>query len=335
MHRFVKTLGKLAVAALAVAATLILATGPARSQDPAVPPLSSTKESAKIVVPGAPADLSAKRAARNASVNVTITRQAAPPGMVLGNPVLVPMANGPAPAAVSINQLRPTFQMELRLLTSAAQPTPSQRREIALEAGRTLKLYLGSAGNINVNNGAAVNQAVRININNGAAVNQVQVARLGATLNDPRRLVRQHLELAAWSKLSNVQSARYRTELDRKERARREVVVFNVVTTLDKHLGLNAQQREKICESLLEHWDDRDYPAIVTAVDYDKYVAIVPPLYIGPILTDEQRKVWAGLRKVHLATVRGLEPANQALAIEVEDDEDEDAKAALAEGPRE
>ena len=38
-----------------------------------------------------------------------------------------------------VQQLRPIFRAELRFLTSAAGPSASQRREIAVEGGRKLK----------------------------------------------------------------------------------------------------------------------------------------------------------------------------------------------------
>jgi len=318
MHRLPSTLGRLTAAAMVATVGLILGPGPARSQQPAAP---QTKEEPLIVAPG---DTPLKKQVRPApianppvNVRVEILRQAA---QVPAQPFIVPMANQAAPPASTIQQLRPTFQRELALLTSAAQPTTSQRREIALEAARTLRAYLVTTGQIAFNN-------------NGAPVNQ-NFRMVGASF-DPRKIVRQHLELAAWSKLTNVQSARYRTEVDRKERDRREVVVLNVVTTLDKHLGLNNDQRERICEVLRTSWDDRDYPPVVTAVNYDQFVAIVPPLYVAPILTEEQRKVWTGLRKVHLATVRGFEPVNPALDVEVPDEGDEDVKAAMTEMTRE
>ncbi len=119
----------------------------------------------------------------------------------------IQFANAQQAGQQTIKQLRPIFQSELQLLTLAAEPTPSQRREIAIEAGRTLKLNLW-----------------RVAANNGIA----QPGQVVVT-NDPRNLVRQHLELAAWSKLSNVQSARYRDELDRKAQDRREVVLLNIV----------------------------------------------------------------------------------------------------------
>ncbi len=253
--------------------------------------------------------------AKGAQDEVTRRKIAA---MNQGQVLVVPMAGAQPPAnrdeaiQQGLRQLRPVLRMELRLLTEAAGPTPSQRREIAIEAGRTLRQNVENLANNQFN----------------------QPARMVSALYSPRKLVHQHLELAAWPRLSNVQSARYRAEQERKEQARREVVVLNVVATIDKHLCLNARQRDKLCESLRLHWDDRDYPPDVTSIDYDKYVAIVPDLYMIEILGEDQLKVWRGLRKYHLAAsaVRTTVPPlnNLAIGVEADDaDEDEDVKAAL------
>jgi hypothetical protein len=283
--------GKVAVAALAATALIFGATTSARSQEPVAPPQDAQKVLRE----------NDRQRAAQAAVDAKVAAMRA-----------LPLANAHQ-ARQSIQQVRPIFQRELQLLSSAAEPTPSQRREIAMEAGQTLMLNL------------------RRLANNDAGL---QPDRVFIT-NDPRKLVRRHLELAAWAKLSNVQSARYRDELERKAEDRREVVILNIVANIDKHLRLKPDQREKLCESFRTHWDDRDFPSLESSVIYDNYVPSIPDAYIAPILTDDQRKVWRGLQKYHFAAIRSLNPLDNTLAIVAEDDDlDDDVKAALAEEPK-
>ena len=106
--------------------------------------------------------------------------------------------------------------------------------------------------------------------------------------------------------------------------------MLNVVASLDKHLRLDAAQREKLCEALRSNWDDRDFPGAEATLYYDAFVPSIPNQTILFVLTEEQRKVWRGLRKVHLSAISGSDPLEDALGIGPEDGEpDDDVKAAL------
>jgi hypothetical protein len=301
MQRLVKKPGKFAAAALAAAALLANSSRSTEAQQVVIP---LPQEAPKVPNPDQNVIMRQGR--------VTTTRNGifnqAPAGLLVPGQ-LQPGLDREQLERQILKDLRPTFQRELRLLTSAAGPTPSQRREIAIEAARTLKPYIRSA----------------------AENNQINRVRLDTSVNDYTKLVRTHLELAVWSKLSNVQSARYRTELDRKELARREVVVLNVVANIDRHLRLDAAQREKLCEALRSNWDDRDYPMFETMIPYESYVPSIPNQAILFILNEDQRKVWRGLLKVHLSAVRGTDPFDDILAGLADDEPDEDVKAAFDE----
>jgi hypothetical protein len=223
----------------------------------------------------------------------------------------VPAANLEQMTRQMTQQLSPILRVELRWLTSAADPTPAQRREIAIEGGRTLKEIAGTmAGNRN-----GVNQAVRV-----------------AAINDPRKAIHDSIEAASRAKLSPEQFARYREEMERKARDRREVAVLNLVAKLDGLLALGVEQRAKLCDSLRSHWDDRAYPSLEILVVYDAYFPNISDSHIGPILTEEQQKIWQGVQKINFAQIRNNTFFNNGQAIGLADeDEDEDVKAALAE----
>ena len=304
MNRPDQILGKLAVAALAATAILILAPKSASAQ--------------RIVVPGAAADPAKKQTVRFESTGRVETVRSGFTGRagvaLPAAPLIVPLqgvaaANPQRLARQAFEQLRPTFDRELRLLTAVAGPTPSQRREIAVEAARTIR-----------------EQADSFMKRNPAQ----QVAVVQALYNDPTKLVRQHLQLAARGKLSKAQADRYRIELDRKEEDRKEVGVLNIAANLERQLNLGPEQREKLCESLRKYWDDRDLPSLENSSVYDLYTPLLADAAIVPWLDDHQARIWRSLRKYHLASLRVPSPANPVLAVEFED-QDEDVMAAFGE----
>jgi hypothetical protein len=297
------TSGTRAVAILVLTAIQFTSAGLAWSQEASPPPQQDSAKSVAELI----AQQRATRAAMEAKLAAAIEAQVA--ALRAAQPANVELV-----MRQTLQLVRPIFQSELRLLSSAVEPTSAQRRDIALEAGRTLKLTIRSL---------AANDAQFLN------------GRTPTLIPDPRKLVRQHLEIAAWSKLSNLQSARYRNQLELKAQERREAVVLNIVANLDRHLRLDSEQREKLCESLRSHWDDRDFPSLEPSVTYDTYVPTIPDNYILPILFDDQTKVWRGLRKYHFSTVRTLNPLNTNLVFDVKDlGEDDDVKIALGEEPK-
>ena len=297
MHCPSKTLGRVAVAAFATAAFLTSASRPARSSKADFPPM---QDAAKVEVRKEAIPVQVKTVEKK-------VRVVAPDGVVEARPA----ANLDQITKQMIEQLRPILRVELRLLTSAADPTPAQRREIAIEGGRTLKEVAGNMV--------------------GARKGLNQAGRAVPAVTDPRKLIHDSIEVASRAKLSEEQFARYRKEIERKAQDRREVVMLNLVANLDKLLFLSAEQRTKLCESLRSNWDDRAYPSLEMLVMYDAYFPNIPDRHISPILTEEQQKIWRGVQKINFASIRNSNFFNNGLTIgPADDEEDADVTAALA-----
>ena len=297
-----KAIGKFAATTGATAALLASAFAPARPSEAGFPPW---QDAAKVEVK---IELRKEVIAVPAKIVTKDARAVAPDRLVEA----VPAADLDQMTRQMIQQLRPTLRVELRLLTSAADPTPTQRREIAIEGGRALKEV---AGNL---------VGVRRGLN--------QAGRAVPVIPDPRKPIHAAIEAASRAKLSPEQFARYQKEMERKAQDRREVVILNVVANLDKLLALDAEQRAKLCDSLRSHWDDRVYPSIEMLAIYEAYSPNIPDQQVSPILTEEQRKIWRGAQKINFASIRNSNFFNNGVAVALEDDdEDADEKAALAE----
>jgi hypothetical protein len=284
-------------------------------KDQAVPPREAMKVEVKIEVApvriAAPAIVVEKmqvveKVEKGVGVRFgipAIPLPAAPGGAVAAEANLEPMI------AQTTQQLRPLLRTELRFLSSASEPSPTQRREIALEGARAAK---DAAKKV-----ASVQNALQ----NGGWN--------GGTIPDARKLIREGLQGAAKARLSPEQFARYQEELDLKAKDQRKAITLNLVANLDRLLFLSNEQREKIGEALLSHWDERTFPTLENLANYETYFPVLPDRYIAPILNDAQRNTWNGVQKVTFGQSFNFQ-FNNGVGNDPAD-EDEDEKAAMAE----
>jgi len=290
-----KALGRTAVATGVATVVLASAVGPDRSS------MAAPQQPVIVVKAQERVEVKKAEARVGKAVDVLIQKQA----------VVIDALN---PAVIDqgiLGQLRPIFRLELRTLTSVAAPTPAQRREIAIEAGRGVKEL--------ARNLAAINNGNR------------PMGRLVSARSDPRKLIHDSVATAAMSKLTPEQLTRFQAESERKTQDRREVVLLNIVAKIDQLLILSPDQRGKLQESLRAQWDDRTYPQIEMLVTYDAYFPAIPDAQIRPILTDAQRKVWQDVQKINFGTIRMANGFNNgAFEAFQPGDEDADVKAALA-----
>ena len=225
-----------------------------------------------------------------------------------GGMQVMPAANLDQMTQQWIQRLTPILRGELRSLTSAAEPTPTQRREIALEGGRTLKMVAG---------------------------NLTKSGRHGRQISSPatdaRRLIHDSVEAEAKAKLSPEQFARYQKEVERKAEDRREVVLLNIVVKIEKVLFLSPEQRQKLCDSLRSQWDEFSYPSIEMLDGYQQFVPVIPDRQIWPILTAEQQDTWQVTQKMHFGPLVKHFFFNNNEQVDLADEGDADLKAALME----
>ena len=257
-------------------------------------------------------------------------------------------------------RLGPILRVELRVLTLAADPTPEQRRAIAVEAGRALKEYARNQMGGNAVPVAAVAlpqpaPAVALKVEvvpeakvavkavpapalvapapvAPAPVAPVVIRRQPANARvDARKLIRDAVEAAARAQLDPERLARYQDELDRKVRDRREVVLLNMVAKLDQLLALGDDQRDRLTVALRTHWDDRMFPTVETVNMYDQSYPMIQDPLILPVLSDEQQRIWRAAPKINFASVRfNNQAVGTNLLTKEELERDADLKAALA-----
>ena len=258
-------------------------------------------------------------------VEIAPAQVAAPAIIEMQKPAMI-RANIPFPPAVVVagaapaanlepmiqqitQQLRPLFRLELRFLSSTSDPSPTQRREIAIEGARAVKEAAKQL--------ATVQHALQ---NGGWR---------GGVIPDGRKMVREGVRAAAKAKLSPEQFARYQEELEVKARDQRKSIALGVVANLDRILFLSIEQRDKIGEVLLANWNESTFPTLENLVNYEQYFPVLPDRHLIPLLNDAQRTTWNGVQKVTFGQSFNFQ-FNNGMPLDPAD-QDEDEKAAMAE----
>jgi hypothetical protein len=177
-----------------------------------------------------------------------------------------------------IQQSRPILRAEYHVLRVVCQLTTEQRKTMARAAEQTLrdstKKYFET-------------------------MRRPMTAAQRAAL-DPRRLIQEGLSQAVKAKLSAEQSSRYQEELAKRTAGRKQLAVRNLVARLDRDMLLNAEQRDRIADSLLSHWDDAWCQSLEMFMHDNNYLPPIPDHYVAPILNESQKKIWRTTQRIQV-----------------------------------
>jgi hypothetical protein len=173
-------------------------------------------------------------------------------------------------------QFRPILRAEYHILRVACRLTPEQRKGIARAAEQTLK-----------------DVAKRYLETMQRPLTPAQRAAL-----DPRKLIQEGLSQAVKTKLPAEQAALYQEELTKRNSARKQLLVRNLVARLDHDLVLNDEQRKMIGEALSSHWDDAWCQSLEMFMYENAFLPPIPDQHVAPLLSEPQKKIWRSTRKV-------------------------------------
>lgn len=228
----------------------------------------SVKDGAVVIAAGPPpeAEIAAGEAAAD---EAPAPRRAAVAAMV-----------GPAVAvgqqeqleAQALTQMRPILRAQLHFVRKVCQPTKAEMKLIEDDAEAILKE-------------AAKKHAV-------FQQRQMQGQQQAGNNSSPQKLLRDSFAKSVKTHLSPDQAARFQDEVDRQAADRRKAVVRKLVARLDRDLVLSAEQREKIFESLVFHWQDAWCPQLEVFMYGDQFFPNIPDKHVSVFLNETQRKVW-------------------------------------------
>jgi len=217
-------------------------------------------------------------------------------------------------------QFRQLYQTELHFIRMVCQPTKQQYQQISADGETVLKSTLRKF--------AVAHQKRR----GGFRVAGAQSTQP----NNPRKLIADGLFRSVKIILSADQATRYQQECDRRDTARKQATVLNLLAHLDKDLVLTLEQRTKLREILDDHWNE-SWGETQRLTNLNHYFPRLPNSRVLPILNASQKKVWNGVAKhgnvffgFHMAFVRGVEIEEEVWDDEepAEDQEQVDAETA-------
>jgi hypothetical protein len=114
---------------------------------------------------------------------------------------------------------------------------------------------------------------------------------------DPRESIQAGVEKLVKAELPKEQVDIYAEECKKRSEFGKSVSVDNLVARIDKELILSPEQREKLTQSLTEHWDKNWAPQLEMFMHGMDMWPNVPDQWIRPHLTAAQQVAWGRLNK--------------------------------------
>jgi hypothetical protein len=179
-------------------------------------------------------------------------------------------------------QGRPYVRAELLFVRKTCQTTTAQLRTISHEADDALKTVVTEM--------AEAQQRPRRAVVNGRVQTPQQL--------DGGKLLQDALGAVMKKNLSADQWSRYQTELEKRDRSRKESGLKYMVDAVDRELYLSQHQRDKLAESLSAHWD-AGWGLYLEYVLYgNQFYPMTIDQYVSPLLNEHQVKVWQSAQRV-------------------------------------
>lgn len=124
--------------------------------------------------------------------------------------------------------------------------------------------------------------------------------------------IRQEIFKTLEKTLTPDQMAQYQQGAARRAASLKKVVILSTVARLDGLLYLSSEQREKITGSLTTSWED-DWEAWHGVSRYGGvYFPMIPDQQLAPHLSQQQKTVWQGARKINPSALIGGSQRPQA-----------------------
>ncbi|QEG36841.1 hypothetical protein [Bythopirellula goksoeyrii] len=182
-------------------------------------------------------------------------------------------------------KMEPFVQVEFSFANRICRLDADQQKKMAAALGKVLDKSAEEAAQFIPPNNA--NRA-------GAWMAQPQQA------NMKREALVEQIEQAIEPLLNDEQQAIYRTELQARTEFRRETIVDNVLSMLDKRLAFTNDQSSAIRRDLLaDDWVDDSPPPLHAFLQNAQYIPQLPDNCITPHLNKAQSMIYKGLQKVN------------------------------------
>ncbi len=124
--------------------------------------------------------------------------------------------------------------------------------------------------------------------------------------------IRQEIFKTLEKALTPDQMAQYQQGSVRRVAGLKKVVILSTVARLDGLLYLSSEQRDKISESFATNWED-DWEGWHGVSRYGgMFFPMIPDRQLVPHLSEQQRSVWQGVRKINPNALIGGNPRPQA-----------------------
>ena len=192
-------------------------------------------------------------------------------------------------------------QLHQRVAALVAQMKPQSRQTLLAELNflRTVcdipkehRAKIKSAGEKSVDNSVRVFAEFQVNPRPSKSQTQANF--------NPERELRAVIAKELKEVVTPEQFALYESETAKRREATKRAAIDFMVARLDRALWLSREQREKIVESMISHWQDSFENWLLYAQYQENMFPQLPFDIINPHLNAEQRSVWTTLSKTDM-----------------------------------
>jgi hypothetical protein len=274
------------VAGVLVTSALVLAQAP--TAPPPAPAAAKAAQEKGTETPGqdaavkAPRKADADREAKIAKAAVVVEQRIAKQQEVFAKGgVVVRQANLENAVQQHMRQARPLVRAELIFVRKVCGLEMEQFRRVHQDTEAAFKDAITKI--------VEAHQQVRVRV--AGKVQRAQVP-------DAIGLLRGRLAAVMKNDLTPEQFARYEAEVEKRDAFQKDSAVRFLVDAIDREVYLSDDQRLKLTESLLAHWDPSWNSTLEYVLYGNRFFAAGVDPYVTPYLDSTQKKIWAGVQRV-------------------------------------
>jgi hypothetical protein len=182
------------------------------------------------------------------------------------------------------NQARPLLRAELLFARNVCQLNREELRKINREAQVMLDEVVGKLVDAQFQPRARmVVVQGRVNLPQGL---------------DSQQLLHDGVVAVMKKNLSDAQWSRYEAEMQKRDENRKRATISYLVDAIDRELYLTPEQCDRLEAALKDHWESAWTMYLENHLFGNKHYPTTIDALVTPLLSDAQRKVWAGVPKV-------------------------------------
>jgi hypothetical protein len=185
-------------------------------------------------------------------------------------------------------QLEPMLKAELSFANRAAELNDDERRTLIAGSKKWFEEFIGPF----VEKQDPNQRQMMLQAGNG-----IWFGGQAPSRDDPRKSIQTGVAKLVSDTLPKEKRDKYKEECRKREEFVRLATVDNLVTRIDEKVILSADQRKKVTDALIKHWDENSAPQLEAFAISATIWPGIPDQWVLPELTESQQAVLSRINR--------------------------------------